>query len=232
MPRPGSSAGRLQRLQYFSSLIGPYPYEKLAQVQATAWFRRNGEFERDLLPGVVVSGNAGIRVSAASRNRASMVRRFGYGSPTGIISGSAKDLRRISKRCFMSTRMARDRLKQIMADHAKDLILSKLAHSQPVIDPAQTDLMQKLNPVNYQKGAWILHMLRGMLGDASFFRGIRRYYSLYAGGNASQRGFSEGDGSGQRNFAGCFLQTVAHAARLAGIYACRGVGTRRPAQRK
>jgi aminopeptidase N len=51
--------------------------------------------------------------------------------------------------------------------------------------------MKKLNPVNYEKGAWILHMLRGMLGEASFFRGIRHYYNTFAGGNALSEDFQK-----------------------------------------
>ena len=33
-------------------------------------------------------------------------------------------------------------------------------------------------------GAWVLHMLRGLLGDSTFFTGIRRYYAAHVNGNA------------------------------------------------
>jgi len=59
----------------------------------------------------------------------------------------------------------------------------------PMIDPDLTDLNKKLNAFNYQKGAWILHMLRGILGDEVFFEGIRRYYGLYAGKTALTQDF-------------------------------------------
>ena len=38
---------------------------------------------------------------------------------------------------------------------------------------------------NRQKGAWTLHMLRGVGGDEAFWRGIREYYRLYRDKNAS-----------------------------------------------
>jgi aminopeptidase N len=60
---------------------------------------------------------------------------------------------------------------------------------KPIIDPELTDLNAKLNAFNYQKGSWVLHMLRKVVGEAAFFDGIRRYYSLYAGGNASTEDF-------------------------------------------
>jgi len=36
-----------------------------------------------------------------------------------------------------------------------------------------------LNANNYQKGSWVLHMLRSELGDSSFFAGIREYYRVF-----------------------------------------------------
>ncbi|MBC8328885.1 MAG: hypothetical protein H8E31_09080 [Planctomycetes bacterium] len=33
----------------------------------------------------------------------------------------------------------------------------------------------------YQKGAWVLHMLRGELGDAAFFAGLASYYRDHLG---------------------------------------------------
>ena len=47
--------------------------------------------------------------------------------------------------------------------------------------------MKLLNPNSYQKGGWILHMLRNELGDSVFWRSIRKYYSTYAGGIADTR---------------------------------------------
>jgi len=32
--------------------------------------------------------------------------------------------------------------------------------------------MELVNPNNCRKGAWVLHMLRGVLGDSVFFEGI------------------------------------------------------------
>jgi aminopeptidase N len=45
--------------------------------------------------------------------------------------------------------------------------------------------MELLNANNYQKGAWVLHMLRSSLGDDVFFRGIRAYYESHKNSVAS-----------------------------------------------
>ena len=34
-----------------------------------------------------------------------------------------------------------------------------------------------LTEMNYEKGAWVLHMLRRLVGDEAFFQGVRDYYA-------------------------------------------------------
>jgi aminopeptidase N len=60
---------------------------------------------------------------------------------------------------------------------------------QAVIDRGETNLFEHLNANNYPKGGWILHMLRALVGDETFFAGIRHYYESFAGGNASSNDF-------------------------------------------
>ncbi|WP_457616405.1 M1 family metallopeptidase [Lutibacter sp.] len=59
----------------------------------------------------------------------------------------------------------------------------------PVIDLKTTNYMQLLNPNSYQKGAWVLHMLRKKLGDDLFWKGIKTYYKKYKFKNASTTQF-------------------------------------------
>jgi len=53
-----------------------------------------------------------------------------------------------------------------------------------VIDTMTTDLLALLNRNSYEKGGFVLHMLRSELGDAAFFAGVRDYYSKFKHGNA------------------------------------------------
>jgi len=55
----------------------------------------------------------------------------------------------------------------------------------PIHDTETQDLMKLLNENNYEKGAWVLHMLRHRLGDEAFFRGLRSYYNAHREGNAT-----------------------------------------------
>ncbi|HEY0545993.1 MAG TPA: M1 family metallopeptidase [Pyrinomonadaceae bacterium] len=55
----------------------------------------------------------------------------------------------------------------------------------PIHDLETENLNDLLNANNYEKGAWVLHMLRGMLGDKAFFEGIRDYYASHRNSTAT-----------------------------------------------
>ena len=59
----------------------------------------------------------------------------------------------------------------------------------PVIDAENTHLMSLLNANSYEKGAWVLHMLRKKLGDENFWKGIKTYYEKFKLNNASTNDF-------------------------------------------
>src|SRR5262249_15782304 len=54
---------------------------------------------------------------------------------------------------------------------------------RPVVD-SLSPLMNLLNANSYQKGGWILHMLRREIGDSLFHLFIKTYYDRYKGKNA------------------------------------------------
>ena len=45
--------------------------------------------------------------------------------------------------------------------------------------------------LSYNKASWVPHMLRGMMGDAAFFAGLRDYRALYGGGSATTEQFRD-----------------------------------------
>lgn len=173
-------------LDYLSALVGPYPYEKFAQVQARTSFAGMENASAVFYTESLLRGTPEIPLSHE------MAHQWFGNSVTEsdwdhlwLSEGFATYLEAL----VLEHTEGRGALRQAMTGHAKSLMLSQEARMRPVIDPSQHDIMQKLSPLNYEKGAWVLHMLRGVLGNAQFFRGIRRYYSLYAGGNASSEDF-------------------------------------------
>ena len=51
------------------------------------------------------------------------------------------------------------------------------------------DMARVTSVATYQKGAWVLHMLRKRVGDEAFWRGIRLYYARHMNGTASTDDF-------------------------------------------
>lgn len=52
-----------------------------------------------------------------------------------------------------------------------------------------SDMRRVTSGATYQKGSWILHMLRSRMGDEAFWRGIRAYYAQYMNANATTADF-------------------------------------------
>jgi len=73
---------------------------------------------------------------------------------------------------------------------AREAVMASPVVERPILDSTITDRMKLLNANNYQKGAWVLHSLRAMVGDEVFFRGVRRYVRTYQHRNALSRDFA------------------------------------------
>ena len=76
-----------------------------------------------------------------------------------------------------------------------------------VIHDNVADTRQVLNRLVYEKGGWVLHMLRGRLGTETFWAGIREYYRRHRDGNVTTDDFRRvmEEASGQ-DLAGFFQQ--------------------------
>jgi aminopeptidase N len=79
--------------------------------------------------------------------------------------------------------------KQELEQDRKQIIAFAMSYPNPVIDSIQRDLMKLLNANSYQKGSWILHMLRKKVGDKTFQTILQTYYSNYKFSNASSADF-------------------------------------------
>jgi aminopeptidase N len=86
---------------------------------------------------------------------------------------------------FLEHFESEDAFQKYMSSAAQTVFAFEKKSRVPIFDRDTEDLMALLNANNYQKGAWVLHMLRSDLGDAVFFRGIRSYYEAHKSGTAS-----------------------------------------------
>ena len=73
----------------------------------------------------------------------------------------------------------RDSVLRVFAD---TYFAEDAGHRFPIYDPPEAYLW---GATVYKKGAWVLHMLRWVMGDSLFFQGLRHYRSLYQGSTAT-----------------------------------------------
>jgi aminopeptidase N len=62
-------------------------------------------------------------------------------------------------------------------------------YNHALVNTRYSDINRLLNPITYQKGSWVLHMLRCKLGDTLFLQGIKDYYFTFRLGNADSEDF-------------------------------------------
>jgi aminopeptidase N len=194
-PQDAAAASRMfaqssSILGFFSNLIGPFPYEKLAQVEATT---RIGGMEN--ASAIFYQEREFQRTEGSERLVAHEIAHQWFGDSITqddwdhlwLSEGFATYFANL----FQEHLQGPGSMKSTMAQAAE--AIKRYHGTRPValIDPELTEPAKKLNAFNYQKGAWILHMLRRMLGDGVFFKGIRRYHSLYFGRNASTEDFQQ-----------------------------------------
>jgi len=171
-------------LRFFASHVGPYPFAKLANVQSKT---RYGGMEN--------AGNIFYSERSVSGTRASEgliaheVAHQWFGD-----SVTERDWHHIWLSEGFATYFTqlynefvhgRDEMVRGMQGARSTVLAFYAANPElPVIAEQLTDPNELLNRNAYQKGAWVLHMLRRQVGDEAFWAGIRDYYRVYRGGNA------------------------------------------------
>jgi aminopeptidase N len=175
-------------LEFFVDYIAPYPFSTLANVQSTTRF---GGMEN--AGCIFYDENAinGTRSSEALLAHEIAHQWFGNSATEKdwphlwLSEGFATYLTLI----YQEKVKGGEVFKQELEQDKKQIIAFSKSYPNPVIDSTQKDLMKLLNANSYQKGSWVLHMLRKKVGDEVFQKIIQSYYSTYKLSNASSTDF-------------------------------------------
>jgi aminopeptidase N len=168
-------------------LVAPFPYEKLAHVESSTryggmenstaiFYAERPYVARRMREGVVrhETSHQWFGDAVTERSWPHLWLSEGFASYFDLVIGAALDGDSV-----LTAGLRRD---------AATYFASKVV-DRPLVDTAQHDPNQLLNENSYQKGAWVLHMLRGSLGDSGFFQGIREYYRTYRDSTATSEDF-------------------------------------------
>jgi aminopeptidase N len=78
---------------------------------------------------------------------------------------------------------------QLKKDRIRVTNLYNNGFHQALVDSLTPNIQERLNANAYQKGAWVLHMLRQEMGDSLFFKGLSQFYLQFQNGNARSEDF-------------------------------------------
>lgn len=175
-------------LDFYQKIIGPYPFAQLHNVQSTT---RYGGMEN---AGCIFYDEASLNNNWKSKLLiAHEIAHQWFGNSVTetdwqhlwLSEGFATYL---TNYYIEQSEGQQPFQEQLAQDRLRVINFSK-RFKAPLVDSLTSDLNERLNPNAYQKGSWVLHMLRVQLGDSLFWEGIRNFYSEFQYQNASSEAF-------------------------------------------
>lgn len=173
-------------LPFFISHVGPYGYKKLANVQSKTIF---GGLENANTIFYTENSVTGTRRSEGLLTHEIAHQWFGNMATEKSFAHLwlSEGFATYFTTLYFENKHGADTATYMLKQDRREVVAFSKENNHPVVDTTITDYMQLLNANNYQKGGWILHMLRRELGDSVFWKSIREYYATYAGKNADSR---------------------------------------------
>jgi aminopeptidase N len=180
-----------QVLEFYSDYIGPFSYEKLANIQSNSV---SGGMEA--ASAILYSENSVVG-DRNTRWRNVIIHEIAHQWFGNAVTEYDWD------DVWLSEGFA-TYFTLLFREHAygKDDFLEGLANSKKTVDSFHeknpdyrivhdnlSDMSKVVSSHTYQKGSWILHMLRGVVGTENFWKGIRDYYAKYQNKNATTDDF-------------------------------------------
>ncbi len=170
--------------EFFSDRVGPFAYDKLAHVEA-AGMGGGMESATNIFYGEkgVSAGNAPVVHETAHQWFGNSVTESDW-NDVWLSEGFATYFTLL----YTEHAAGRDAFVEGLR-RSRDTVL-RVERSQPGTPVVHVDFNEsgRTGPntqLAYQKGSWVLHMLRGRIGTDAFWRGIRAYYRDHMNGLAS-----------------------------------------------
>lgn len=177
-----------QMLQYFARRFGAFPFKKLAMVQSSTRF---GGMEN---ASAIFFSERSLGTAKSSEGTASHEiahQWFGdwvtprYWRDLWLSEGFATYF----GMQFYEYADGADAFQEKLRQSREKYLQEKAWHAHAVVEETPEDLFTLLNPNTYTKGAWVLHMLRRLLGEDIFWHGIKKWVHTYQEKNVTTEQF-------------------------------------------
>jgi len=180
-------------LAFYTDYIGPYAYERLANIQSNSVSGGMEAASAILYSESSVSGKKDPRWrnvvihEIAHQWFGNAVTEFDW-DDVWLSEGFATYFTLV----YLEHSAGHDEFVRGLIKSREQIIsyLSKNPDS-PIVHNNLNDMSKVTSALTYQKGAWVLHMLRHKVGEVNFQRGIRSYYKKYFNGNATTNDFRQ-----------------------------------------
>jgi len=180
-------------LEFYSTRIGPFSYEKLANVQSNSV---SGGMEA---ASAIFYSEGSVTGDRSARWRNVVIHEIAHQWFGNAVTEYDWDDVWLSEGfatyftlLFIEHQYGRDEfLSGLESSRQRVLEFDEKNPDYRVVHDNLDDMAAVTTGQIYQKGAWILHMLRGIVGDEAFWAGIRSYYRAHQDGSATTADFRE-----------------------------------------
>ena len=211
-------------LQFYSDKVGPFSYEKLANVQSNSV---SGGMES---ASAIFYSEGSVVGDRNVRWRNVVIHEIAHQWFGNAVTESdwndvwlSEGFATYFTLLYIEHAYGRDEfLSGLESSRQRILEFDKQRPDYRVVHDNLSDMSQVTTGPIYQKGAWILHMLRGIVGDEVFWTGIRSYYRAHQDGHATTADFrGEMERASGRDLRGFFDQWLTRGGlvRLDGDWA-------------
>ncbi|MDZ7267152.1 MAG: M1 family metallopeptidase [candidate division KSB1 bacterium] len=175
-------------LEFFTNRFGVFPYEKLALVQAAT---RYGGMEN--AGAIFLAEQSFGKDREVEHTAAHEIAHQWFGD--AVTPGDWHHLWLSEGFATYGTALFYEHIagpaeyRAVLRDQRAGYLQAASRNPAPILDTTITDYRRLLSANNYAKAAWVLHMLRGVVGESHFGEGMRRYYSQFKHGTALSSDF-------------------------------------------
>jgi len=178
-------------LAFYSQYVGPFAYEKLANIQTPSV---NGGMESS---SAIFYGEDLVTGKRSERTRNVVIHEIAHQWFGNSVTETTWDDAWLSEGfatfftlLFIENEYGKEEFTKGI-EKAKKTVL-ELSAKMPdfsIVSPRTAEKELVITGITYQKGAWVLHMLRNLMGETRFKKGIQSYYAKFYTSSATTDDF-------------------------------------------